>query len=137
VPVYDTVSDRDRAFVFCLKHFSLRRTVDQKGICLTRDGVVQAAVVYDNFNGANIFMHVAANPGRAWLRRDFLRWAFDYPFNQLHVGRVSGWVEANNADAIRFNEHLGFRREAVLAGAGQGGVDVFLYVMTREECRYV
>lgn len=136
-PVFEVISDRDRAFAFALKFYSIKRTPDQKGLCLLRDGVVQAAVLYDEFNGSNIFMHVAARPGSRWMTRDFLKWAFHYPFEQLRVRRISGWVDANNIAAIRLNEHLGFRREAVLESAAPEGGDVFIYVMTREDCRYV
>lgn len=136
-PVYDTISSADRALVFCLKQFSIARTPNQKGICLVKDDVVQAACLYDWYNGSNVFMHCAALPGRKWLNRDFLYWAFHYPFKQLRVARVSLWLEANNRDSVRFAEHLGFTRETVLAGAGQRGVDVFIYVMKSKDCRYV
>lgn len=135
-PVWDTISDRDRAYVFCLKFFSIARTDRQKGICLVRDNVVQAACLYDWCTGANIFMHCAALPGRRWLNRDFLHWAFHYPFCQLQVARVSLWIDANNTDSIRFAEHLGFQLETKLAGAGQANVDALIYVMKREDCRY-
>lgn len=136
-PVYDTISDRDRAFVFCLKQFSISRTPNQKGICLVRDNEVQAAVCYDWFTGTNCFMHVAAKPGARWMTRDFLKWTFHYPFVQQGLQRVSGWVEANNTAARRFDEHLGFKHEATLEGAGQSGVDVLIYTMKRQDCRYV
>jgi hypothetical protein len=50
---------------------------------------------------------------------------------------VSGWVLDTNKEAQRLNEHLGFEKEAVLKGAGPGGVDVIIYVMWREGCRHV
>lgn len=156
-PVYDTIWNDDRAYVFVLKQFArartssffhvpdpkakpavaVPRTTAQKGICLVRDDVVQAAVLYDWFTGSNCFMHVAALPGRRWLNRDFLHWTFHYPFCQAHLNRVSGWVDANNIEARRFNEHLGFKLEATLEGAGQSGVDACIYTMKREDCRYV
>jgi RimJ/RimL family protein N-acetyltransferase len=136
-PGYETVSDRDLAFVFCLKHMRLRRTDDQKGICLLRDGQVIAAVVYDWISDTNMFMHVAAEPGSRWMTREFLYWAFHYPFEQQRVSRVSGWVDANNVAARRFDEHLGFKLEATLKGAGTQGQDACIYVMHRGDCRYV
>lgn len=108
-----------------------------KGITLIKNDVPQAAVLYNEFNGVNIFMHVAAFPGRRWMTRDFLHEAFKHPFITLGAHRITGWVESDNKDAIRFDEHLGFRKEAVLKNAGAEGQDVFLYVMTRDECRFV
>ncbi|NVN99288.1 MAG: GNAT family N-acetyltransferase [Geobacteraceae bacterium] len=108
-----------------------------QAIGLEKDGKLVAGVIYEGFNGFNVWMHVAAEPGRHWLTRDFLGAAFLYPFVQLNCNRVSGYVEAWNEDAKRFDEHLGFKQEAILKGAASDGGDVILYVMPREGCRYV
>lgn len=134
---YQTIANRDMAFIFCLKFYSIARTDSQKGICLLRDGKVIAAVVYDWITEANCFMHVAAEPGSRWMTRDFLYWAFHFPFEQLCVSRVTGLVDANNLAARRFDEHLGFKLEATLKGAGTDGQDACIYAMHREDCKYV
>lgn len=108
-----------------------------KGIGLEKDGELIAGVLYEGYTGHNIWMHVAAAPGRRWLNREYLRYCFHYPFNELGCRRVSGWVEASNEDARRFDEHLGFKEEARLKGAARDGGDVILYVMWRSECKYV
>jgi RimJ/RimL family protein N-acetyltransferase len=107
-----------------------------KGLGLERDGELVAGVLYEGFNHHNVWMHVAAE-GKHWLNRDFLRYCFYYPFVELGVSRVSGYVEASNLAARRFDEHLGFRQEAVLQGAASDGGDVILYVMRRDDCRYL
>lgn len=109
---------------------------NQKGLTLIRDGEPVAAVLYDNYSGSNIFMHVAAVPTKRWMNKHFLHEAFKFPFVTMGCKRVTGWVEADNIVAQKFDEHLGFRREAVLKSAGEHGQDVFLYVMFREDCRY-
>lgn len=134
---YIVASDAEGAFEYVTRFFSLVRTEDQKGIVLRRDGEVVAAALYVEFNGSNIFVHLAGSPGRNWLKRDFLYWLFHYPFIQLGCRRISAWVESNNADSVRFIEHLGATREAVLSQAGRDGVDVFVYKMFREDCKYV
>lgn len=108
-----------------------------KGIGLEKDGELLAGVLYEGFNGHNCWMHVAAQPGRHWLNREYLRTCFRYPFDEVGLSRVSGAVEANNMEARRFDEHLGFKQEAVLRGAASDGGDLILYVMRREDCRYV
>ena len=132
----NVVADRDLSYGFVAQKLGIGRTDQQRGLVLTRDDQPIAAVVYDEYNGSNVFMHVAAEPGRRWLNRWFLHEAFKYPFVTLGVSRITGWVEANNVDARRFNEHLGFKQEAVLKHAGSDGQDVILYVMFREDCRY-
>lgn len=130
------MSDAVRAYNFCSKFFPVTRTEWQKGLCQLRDGEVIAAVLYDECNGSNLWMHVAGEPGRRWLTRSFLHWAFHYPFEQVGVKRISAWVEANNMDSRNFCEHVGFVREATLKYAGRDGVDVYIYTMFREACRY-
>lgn len=108
-----------------------------KGLGLERDGSLVAGVLYEGYTGHNIWMHVAADQSKRWMTREYLRYCFHYPFNELGCGRVSGWVEASNEAARRFDEHLGFKEEARLKGAARDGGDVILYVMWRKDCRYV
>lgn len=133
---YEVVSDVERAYTFCEKFFPVGRAEHTQGICQVKDGEVISAVLYAEYNGPNIFMHVAASPGRRWMTRHYLHEAFKYPFVTLGVKRITGWVEASNMEARKFDEHLGFRLEAVLEGAASDGGDVLLYVMKREWCRY-
>ena len=56
---------------------------------------------------------------------------------QRGVGAVCGYVLASNDRAIRFDESLGFHREATLRGVAPDGGDVFMYVMRRDECRFL
>ncbi len=114
----------------------LQPTGGMRGIGLRRGGELVAGVLYEGINDFNLWMHVAATPGRHWLCRRFLRAAFAYPFRICGVRRVSGYVNDSNTDARRFNEHLGFTVEARLAGAASDGGDVLIYVMRREDCRY-
>lgn len=95
-----------------------------------------AGVVYTDFNGANINMHVIAVPGKRWLRREYLWACFDYPFNQCKVRRVTGLVGSDNKQARVFDEHLGFEHETTLARAHPTG-DLIVYVMWKERCRWL
>jgi RimJ/RimL family protein N-acetyltransferase len=105
-----------------------------EAIGLEEDGELLAVVVFNLYSGADIAMHIAAVPGRRWMTREFLRVAFRYPFVQLGCRRVSGYVPASNADAQRFDEHLGFRREGLMRHALPDD-DIIVYGMLREEAR--
>ena len=131
------ISDPARVYHFVSQRMPLNVVAGMKGLGLERDGELVAGVVYEGYNRYNVWMHVAAIPGRRWLNREFLRYCFQYPFDELGCRRVSGYVEASNEDARRFDEHLGFRQEAVLHGAASDGGDVILYVMRREDCRFL
>ena len=106
-------------------------------LSLWDDAVIQCAVIYESYSPRNVSMHVAAVDGKAWLNRAFLKAAFDYPFNQLKVERVTGLVPDSNEAAKRFDEHLGFKREGVMRGAADDGSDLIVYGMLRSECRHL
>jgi len=104
-----------------------------KSIVQKLDGEIVAAIVYQSANKHNAFLHVAARPGVRWVTRDLLYQTFAFPFLQLGLDRLTGWVEEDNLAAIRFDTHVGFRHEATLKGAGSSGQDVRLYAMFRED----
>lgn len=133
---HEVRADRDASFAFLCQFYEPHRSDEQTGLVLIKNGETVAAVTYDEYNGHNIFMHVAGKPGSRWMTRWFLHEAFKYPFISLGVSRITGWVEANNIDARRFVTHLGFKQEATLHGAASDGGDVILYVMFKEDCRY-
>lgn len=133
---YQLVLDPARVFAFVSERVALQPIGGVKGIGLERDGKMVAGVLYEGYTHHNIWMHVAAEPGSHWLTRDFLRAVFAYPFVQLGVDRISGYVDASNTAARRFDEHLGFQEEAVLKGAARDGGDVILYVLWKKDCRY-
>jgi RimJ/RimL family protein N-acetyltransferase len=108
-----------------------------RAIGLRRDGELVAGAVYEGFNGRNMWVHLAGLPGRSWLNRRFLQAGFHYPFVLCGVDRLSGYVDASNTDARRFDEHVGFQEEARLKGAAPDGGDVILYVMWRQDCRFL
>ena len=90
-----------------------------------------AAVVYDNFTGTSIVASIVI--GGAMNKR-FLHDIFDYPFNQLRVNQILGYVNSSNTKAIRLNEKLGFVSVAVIPGVYRDG-DMIIYSMSRSDCR--
>ena len=115
----------------------LARCDGMRGIGLRRHSDLVATAIYEGFNGQNIWVHLAGLQGGRWMTRDFLRAGFAYPFKVCGVNRLSGYVNASNTDARRLNEHLGYEEEARLKGAAPDGGDVILYVMWRENCRFL
>lgn len=131
------ISNPARVFAFITQFMPMQPVGGMKGLGLEKDGELIAGVLYEGFNGYNVWMHVAAIPGSRWMTREFLRYCFSYPFDEMGVERVSGYVEASNAEAIRLDEKLGFNEEARLKGAASDGGDVISYVMWREDCRFL
>jgi RimJ/RimL family protein N-acetyltransferase len=106
------------------------------GIGLEKDGELIAGVLFDNYTGRSVQMHVAAIPGRRWMTKEYLRVCFDYPFRQLGVCKIIGIVDSTNEDALRFDRHLGFVEEAIIKDAGKHG-DLHILSMTRQQCRFI
>lgn len=104
-----------------------------QGIAMEEDGVLTAGVLYDQFNGRSVCMHVAIEKP---VSRRFTRMAFDYPFNQMKVQKVIGLVDSTNTKALRFDKMLGFIEEARIADAGRCG-DLTILTMTRQQCRWI
>jgi RimJ/RimL family protein N-acetyltransferase len=131
------VYDYPRVYDFVKDFYPINHSPSASGIGLEKDGQLIAGVLYDDYNGSNVWMHVAAEPGARWMTREYLHQCFAYPFVQLGCKRITGWVEASNEQARRFDEHLGFEQEAVLKHAAKDGGDVIIYVMFRENCRFI
>jgi RimJ/RimL family protein N-acetyltransferase len=133
----EIITDALEVLRFVKRYVPLPASESMQGIGLRRDGELVAGVVYERFTPHSCWIHVAATPGRQWLNREFLYWGFAYPFLQVGVRKLFGYVEASNHDARRFDEHLGFTVEAVLTGASMDGGDALIYSMTREQCRFL
>lgn len=102
-------------------------------IGLERDGRLVAAAMYDYFNGASIYAHIAITGKitREWLYA--IHW---YPFVQLKVNVVIGTVPKDNLKAQRFDEHLGFRLLTEIPDADPSGATL-LYIMRHDDARYL
>ena len=131
------INDPDRVWHF-LKDIGVpvMYSAGMQGIGREIDGGLVGAVLYEGYTTNNIFMH-AAGRGRRWISRKLLSAAFYYPFVQLNCKRITAWVEESNLDSRRFVENVGFEVEATLKGAAHDGGDVFLYVLWKEQCRFI
>ena len=97
------------------------------------NGKIVAGVVYTNWNGRNIDVHVAIDGP---ITRKFIWTICDYPFNQLKVERVTGMVAENNRKSRNFAERIGFVKETTLRNAHPSG-DLLVYVIRKKECRWL
>lgn len=106
------------------------------GIGVERDGQLIAGVVYNEYNGVNCNMHVAAIPKSNWLHRATLWHFFNYPFNTLRVNRVTALVGEGNTKSRRLIEGVGFSLETTLEAAHPTG-RLLIYRMFTRECRWI
>ena len=99
-----------------------------------REDKILGVVGFDNYNEASVMMHAGGEPG--WMTASVIWVAFHYAFVVCGVNMVIGLVPSGNAQAIRFNTHVGFKIALNLEGAHPDG-SLLLMTMTRGECRFL
>ena len=106
------------------------------GIGVEKNGVIQGAVVYHEWNGGSIRIHVVSNHSKTWVTREWLHVIFYYAFDQLKVKRITGFTPEVNTAALEFNKRVGFVEEARLKDNEATG-DTIVLKMTRKDCRWI
>lgn len=98
------------------------------------DGKLVAGVLYEEFNGAQIVCHIAAE-GK-WANKHFLWLIFDYPFNQVGASRITTTVVDSNKKSQAFTKKLGFDLEYKMKSAHPDG-DLWVFRMFKDDCRWL
>lgn len=76
--------------------------------CLKGDDLCNAAL-FNDYNGANIELHMAGT-----ITRPLLRGGMRYAFRGLNVQRITAKPHRSNERLIKIVERLGFEREGVM-----------------------
>jgi len=104
-----------------------------QAIGVVRDNRIIAGCTYQLWNGPNVLMDVAAEPGHRWCTRTF-RWALlAHPFNVLGCKRVTALVDEKNERSMEFVPKVGFTVESWMDDAAPGGGDICVWVMTKQK----
>ncbi|CAB3972358.1 MULTISPECIES: GNAT family protein [Burkholderia] len=130
-------NDDDRLIAWAMERIGVPAfRPDARAIGQESNGELNAVVVFDGFSTVDCNIHIASDGSSHWLTRAFLIAAFSYPFIQCGLRRVTGLVSAKNIAALKFDEHLGFRREGYHPRAAHDG-DLVSLGMLREWCRFI
>ena len=105
-------------------------------IAHVKDGQIVAACGYSHYTGDEVSIHIASDQTRRSVTKEFLNCVFEYPFQQLKVKRLYGWVPTQFPDCIKFCLKLGFTVDRVLKDTEIAG-DVVIFSMTPEQCRWL
>lgn len=135
--VHQIIYNPARVFDFVYARNPIPATAGMYGIGLEHDGELVGGVIYERINACNAWAHVALDDMKGIGVPEFIAALFAYPFVQLKLNRLSGYVEASNKKVRAMSDRIGFKQEAVLQGAAHDGGDILIYVMHREDCRYV
>lgn len=109
---------------------------DAYTIGLEKGSELAAVVVFDGFSDVDANIHIASDGSARWMNKALLLATFNYAFVQLGLRRLTGLVPADNEQALKFDEHLGFVREGYHPHASKTG-DIVSLGMLRESCRFI
>lgn len=112
--------------------------VPELHVCISRtaaDGTLLGGVVFEEFTGRSVQLHLASFAPR-WMNRDLLWVVFDYPFNQLKVEQVLGYITEDNAPALNFARRIGLREISRIPDVVPAG-DVVVMSIRRENCPWL
>lgn len=98
-------------------------------------GNVRGMVGYCNTTPASVQAHMAVEHPIVW--RSLVCPAFAYPFVNAGKAIVMGVVPADNRQSLQMCAHLGFREAHRVSGGWAPGVDLVLFEMRRNECRWL
>lgn len=107
-----------------------------QAIGLEEDGQLVAGMVVESYvKDTRCCVHLAGT-GKRWLNRDFLWFGFHYMFDQLRCKVVVGLVNSGNADALRFDRHIGWVEACRIQDGAKDG-DLVVMTMHREQCKWL
>lgn len=105
-------------------------------IAIDRRGDYAAAVVADSFTATACAVHiVVANP--FVLKHGFLHAAARMLFVNAKRHVIVGMTPANNEKAMRFNKRIGWQEIYRVRDGFEFGVDMVMFEMRREQCRWL
>lgn len=96
------------------------------------DGELIAGIVYNEFRGYDLSMHVSASSPK-WASRKIVGTLLAYPFAQLGCVRVTAMISATNDRARKLLRQLGFHVEGFHPLALYGREDALSFGMLRAD----
>ena len=104
---------------------------DFRALARVKDGEIIGCVGYEGFTGTACMMHMAGTkPG--WFNRQYMRLAFNYPFEIFGLKMVFGRVPSGNTKALEIDLRLGFKELIYIEGAHPDG-GIHLLQLKRED----
>ena len=107
-------------------------------IVVYNDAQILGAVVFHDFNGANVQMSIVTTSEK-WAGKDFIKTCFDFAFNCLKVSHISVAVREDNEKSLTLVRRLGFMQEGIIRQSTMADVpkDQIVFGMLTDECRWI
>lgn len=108
-------------------------------IAFLMDNSIKACLLFSDYDGHNIFVHLAMDTPILCQRR-YIRMMFDYAFNQCKCNRMTAMCVDGYERNERLLKGVGFVKEGVIRQAMRVDdefVDGALYGILKGECKWV
>lgn len=118
------------------EHIKCTICEDTLGIVALRDGEIVAAMVADSWAHNSVQVHIAIKDPLVFKHGMHFEF-FDWIFNKTGRGVMLALIPANNAKALKLNEHLGFTEFARIPDGFRVGEDFIARQLRKESCKYI
>jgi hypothetical protein len=110
---------------------------DSQGmVAYSATGKILAVMVADNFSPDSCNVHVAIDSPIV-IKHGFLVEAFHHLFNVCNRKHVFGLVPSNNAKALKFDRHIGFKESCCIPDGCGTGTDCIILRMDKVSCPWL
>jgi hypothetical protein len=111
-------------------------TANARGLAaIDRLGVTRGCVGYDEWTPSSVRAHMAVDTPIAW--RALLKLAFSYPFVECDKTLLLAVINSDNVRSNTLVRRFGFKEVHRVIGGWSKGVDLVMYQMHRDACRFL
>jgi hypothetical protein len=103
-----------------------------RGVVAYKEGRIVAAVVLDSWSETSCTIHIAVEDPLVF-RHGFAEEVFGYVFEFANRRVIIGVTPSNNAKALKFNKHIGFREIYRIRDGYDVGVDYVVQEFRKED----
>lgn len=121
-----------------LNHYAgVSPTADMEFVGWVVQDKLQMVVGMNAFLGKTCQIHVAMLPDFKFTPKEMLRTVFKHVFKTKDREMILGVVNSKNKEAVKYDEHLGFKELFRIPKMHDDGGDITILGMRREDCRYM
>lgn len=111
-------------------------TQNARGVAaFDRLGRTRGVVGFDEWTPNSVRAHMAVAAPIVW--RTLARPAFSYPFVECNKALLLAVVNSDNARSVQLVRRFGFREVHAVKDGWERGVDLLMFQMHRDECRWL
>lgn len=93
---------------------------------------ISVVVACTDYNGCSCQFHIGIE---TIAPINFLKFCFQYGFEQLKVNKILTVVESSNVKSLRYSQKVGFKIECKIENAGKNNGDLYILSITKPDCR--